>query len=70
MDEDINMLCECNSEDCTLTTKIPKTKAVEIIANDYWAFIVDGCKKGPERSDVLLSTGIGYKIYTTARSMK
>lgn len=59
----VPILCECNSFDCTFSIDLLLEKVQTIKANSDNIVIVDGCPRGPEPTDVLVSKESGYSIY-------
>jgi len=59
---DVPWLCECNSHECALKATLTMKELQEKRKLDL-ILIVDGCKRGPEPTDVLVKTCKGYKLY-------
>lgn len=60
---DISVLCECESFNCSKSIKISYEKSMEIRKNPNAIIIIDGCIRGPNKTDTLISEEQGYSIY-------
>lgn len=59
----VSVLCECESFYCNKSIKIPYKINMEIRKNPNTIIIIDGCIKGPNKTDTLISEEQGYSIY-------
>lgn len=58
------IFCECNSFDCDKTIDIPLNELDAIRDKDLRSIIiVNGCPRGAEPTDVLISHKEGYSVY-------
>ena len=56
------MLCECTSDTCDKTIELSDAVASDIQAKRLVAIAHD-CPQGPEPTDQLIETRVGYNLY-------
>ena len=58
------VFCECNSSGCLRRVEMPISTLEEIKKDLNHVIIVEGCARGPEPTDIFVSEGSGYTVYS------
>lgn len=56
------VLCNCEDKFCFRTVTLPSAVADEIRSHHHMV-IVDGCRKGPSKTDELIERRLDYSLY-------
>ena len=59
----IEVLCECNSTRCKKVINLSVAEMVQATEDVDHVIIANNCRKGPDKTDVLVEKRRGYSIY-------